>query len=522
MIYGVYRYQMGKVDKQQKYLEDQIAERTWEINERNKQLIYSKKETDNILNNVEEGIFLINSRYRIESQYSAALQNIFEEEILARKNFLELIENKVTHKVHTTITEFVELMFDDEVDESTISELNPMSEIKLTFESDDGKWTKSKHLSFKFRRIRNDKDITDELIVTVNDLTDQIRLAQELEESQEYGKKQMEWMLSILHVEPQLIKEFMEGVNLELNYIDTVLRNSTQKDDMHKALQKIYRSMHMIKGNAALIDMKFFVEKSHEFEENIDHILEKQAITGSDFVPLVLMLKEMRSILKELDKLVERLSKIHMNFRPKRNYENKVFINSLQNLVKSLSRDLNKEIKLVDTDFEAGLIPYRYRLTTRQILIQMIRNSVYHGIESLEDRIKSGKAPSGRIEISSFKNNGTFGFRLIDDGRGIQLNKLRKKAVELGRWSEAEVNGWSDRETTETIFYAGVSTLDSANLVAGRGIGMDLVKEKVDGAGGEIVVNSKAGQSCEFIITIPVKQGVNREIEIEEEESVNV
>jgi len=474
------------------------------------------------LNNVEEGIFLINDKFKIESQYSAALEYIFEEEILARKNFLELIENRVTHKVHTSITEFVELMFDDEVDESTILELNPLSEIKLTFESEDGKWTKSKHLSFKFRRIRNDKDITNELIVTVNDLTDQIRLARELEESYEYSKKQMEWMLSILHVEPQLIKEFMEGVNLELKYIDTVLRESTHKDDMHKTLEKIYRSMHMIKGNAALIDMKFFVEKAHEFEENIDHILEKKTLSGSDFVPLVLMLNEMRSILKELDNLVERLSKIHMNFRPKRNYENKVFINSLQNLVKSLSRDLNKEIVLVDDDFEAGIIPYRYRLTTRQILIQMIRNSVYHGIESLEDRKKSGKDPSGRIEISSFKNNGTFGFRLIDDGRGIQLNKLRKKALELGRWSEAEVKSWSDQKTTETIFYSGVSTLDSANLVAGRGVGMDLVKEKIDSAGGEIVVNSQEGQSCEFIITIPVKQEVNQETKVEEEEFVNV
>jgi ligand-binding sensor domain-containing protein/signal transduction histidine kinase len=522
IIYSAYSYRMRKVEKQQKYLEDQIKERTWEINERNKQLIYSKKETDNILNNVEEGIFLINKNFNIESQYSSALEIIFEEKLLARRKFLDLIENKVTHKIHTSITEFVELMFDDEVEEMTLLELNPMSEIKLTFESEDGKWTKSKHLSFKFRRIRNNKGNTEELIVTVNDLSDQIRLARELEESQEYSKKQIEWMLSILHVEPQLIKEFMEGVHLELNYIDTVLRESTQKVDMHKTLEKIYRSMHMIKGNAALIDMKFFVEKAHEFEENIDHIIDKKSISGSDFVPLVLMLKEMRSILKELDKLVERLSKIHMNFRPKRNYENKVFITSLQNLVNSLSRDLSKEVDLVDDDFDAGLIPYRYRLMTRQILIQMIRNSVYHGIESLEDRKKAGKDQAGRIEISSFLNDGLFGFRLIDDGRGLQLNKLREKALESGRWSEAEVKSWTDQDITETIFYTGISTLDTANLVAGRGVGMDLVREKIENAGGEIIINSQDGQSCEFIITLPLKQDVKLEVEAEEGETVNV
>jgi len=516
IIYGIYYYRVRKVEQQRSYLKDQVAERTWEINQRNKQLIISKKETDNILNNIEEGIFLINNKFEIESQYSAALEKIFEEERLARKKFLDLIENKVTHKMHGSITEFVELMFDDEVDEKTITDLNPMSEIKLTFESEDGKWTQNKHLSFKFRRIKNEMNKTRELIVTVNDLSDQIRLAKELEESQEYGKKQMEWMLSILHIEPQLIKEFMEGVELELNYIDSVLRESGQNEDLHKTLDKIFRSMHLIKGNAALIDMKFFVEKAHEFEESIAHIRDKKKISGSDFVPLVLMLKEMRGIFKELAKLVERLDKIHMNFRPKRSYENKVFNTSLQNLVKSLSRDLDKDIKLVDDEFEASLIPYRYRLMARQVLIQLIRNSVYHGIENKKERRKSGKHSCGRIEISSFKDNGKFGFRLIDDGRGIQLDKLRKKVIESGKWSAEEVMTWSDQQIAETIFHTGISTLESANLVAGRGVGMDLVKDKIESVGGQIILNFQQGQSCEFTILMPSKKESVEEFSVEE------
>jgi ligand-binding sensor domain-containing protein/signal transduction histidine kinase len=516
IIYGVYHYRVRKVEQQRSYLKDQVAERTWEINQRNKQLIISKKETDNILNNIEEGIFLINSKFEIESQYSAALEKIFEEEKLARKKFHDLMENKVTHKMYTSITEFIELMFDDNVDEKTITDLNPMSEIKLTFQSDDGKWTKNKHLSFKFRRIKNDRNETQELIVTVNDLSDQIRLAKELEESQEYSKKQMEWTLSILHIEPQLIKEFMEGVELELNYIDSVLRESGQNEDLYKTLDKIFRSMHLIKGNAALIDMKFFVEKAHEFEESITHIRDKKNISGSDFVPLVLMLKEIRGIFNELEKLVERLDKIHMNFRPKRSYENKVFNASLQNLVKSLSRDLEKDIELVDDEFEASNIPYRYRLMTRQVLIQLIRNSVYHGIESKEERKKSGKNNCGRIEISSFKDNGKFGFRLSDDGRGIHVDKLREKVIESGKWSEGEVMTWSDQQIAETIFQPGVSTLESANLVAGRGVGMDLVKDKIESVGGEIILNFQQGQSCEFIILMTSKKESFEELPVEE------
>jgi signal transduction histidine kinase len=522
VIYSVYSYRMRKIDQQRKFLEDQIAERTWEINERNKQLIASKKDTDNILNNVEEGIFLLTSKMEIGTQYSSALENILETGSLARKNFVDLLENAVTHKTHTSISEFLEFMFRDDVDEQALVDLNPMSQIKIAFQTKDTKKTKAKHLAFKFKRIPNEEGSTRELIVTVNDISDQIRLARELEESQETGKKQIEWMLSILHIEPQLLREFMEGATQELNYIDYVLQQSDKETDLHRVLDKIFRSMHLIKGNAALVDLKFFIEKAHEFEENITHIQEKESITGTDFVPLVLMLREMRTILVELDRLVDRISKIHMNFRPKRSYEKKLFNTSLLNLVTTMAHDVNKKIELITDDFDAGMIPYRYRLLTRQILIQMLRNSVYHGIESVEERELAGKNPLGTITIISLKNEDSFGFRLIDDGRGLLIDKLRAKALKLQRWTEAEIGQWDDDQVAQAIFTAGISTLDNANLIAGRGVGLDVVKDKVTEAGGRISVKYETGRFCEFIITIPLKTEVPVEEQVETEAGMTV
>ncbi len=355
LVYTLYSFRMKKIETQKKFLEDQIAERTWEIKERNKQLILSKQGTDNILNNVEEGIFLLNGKFRIGSQHSSALGKILNQDKPARLNFLDILENTVTHKVHTSITEFLELMFKDDVEEEALADLNPMSQIKLTFEDAENTQTITKHLVFNFKRIPNENGQTEELIGTVNDVSDQIRLAQEFEESQESGKKQIEWMLSILHVEPQLLREFLEGATLELNYMDQVLQGSERETNLLSVLEKMFRSMHLIKGNAALVDLKFFIEKAHEFEENITHIKEKDTVTGSDFVPLVLMLKEMRTILNELEKLIDRIGKVHMNFRPKRSYEKKLFIASLQNLVNTLSHDVGKKINLITENFDAGV-----------------------------------------------------------------------------------------------------------------------------------------------------------------------
>ena len=510
IVYMAYNYRMKKIEKQKNFLEDQIAERTWEIKERNKQLILSKKDTDNILHNVAEGIFLLNRKYKIGSQHSSALKDILNQQRPSRLNFLEILENTVTHKVHTSISDFIELMFNDDVEEEALVDLNPMSQIKLTFEDAENHQRLTKYLAFKFKRIPNEKGQTEELIVTVNDVSDQIRLAQELEESQESGKKQIEWMLSILHVEPQLLKEFLEGANLELNYMDRVLQESDRESIITSVLEKLFRSMHLIKGNAALVDLKFFIEKAHEFEENISHIKEKDTITGTDFVPLVLMLKEMRTILIELDKLVDRIGRVHMNFRPKRSYEKQLFISSLQNLVNTLSHDVNKKINLDTEGFDAGAIPYRYRLMTRQVLIQLIRNSVYHGIESADERELTGKEPVGRIEIISMLTDKAFGFRLRDDGRGIQIEKLRKKALESGHWPVEEIEEWDDDQVAETIFVTGISTLDSVNLIAGRGVGMDLVKEKVTDVGGQISINSEIGKFCEFVVTVPIKKNVDK------------
>jgi ligand-binding sensor domain-containing protein len=515
--YGVYHYRFKKIEIQKKYLEDQIAERTWEIKERNRQLIFSMKETDNILHNIEEGIFLLNEKYNINSQYSSALESILEQKKLARCNFIDLLENTVTHKIHQSTQEFIELMFNDSVDEETLINLNPLSEMRLTFENGDSKSKIVKDLVFKFRRIPSENGKTKELIATVRDISNQIRLTRELEESQEYSKKQIEWLLSILHIEPQLLEEFLEGANLELNYIDNVLKGGEKEADINATLEKIFRSMHLIKGNASLIDLKFFVEKAHEFEDNISHIKDKTIITGSDFVPLVLMLKEMRPILIGLESLVGRIGKIHVNFRPKRSYEKKVFISSLQNLLHTLAGDLNKKIELDTDNFDPGHIPYRFRLLTRQILIQLIRNSVYHGIEKPEERKEIGKNPVGRIEIMSMASETAFGFRLSDDGRGIQIDKLRSKAKSSGLWDAEDIEQWNDQQVAETIYTIGISTLDRANLVAGRGIGMDLVKDKITKAGGEIMLNFEDGRFCEFSITIPVNSGeLNKTINEEE------
>ena len=504
LVFSFYSTRMKRIKRQRIFLESQVAERTQELKERNRLLSRSKKETDNIMNNVEEGIFLIDLEFKIRSQHSRALEKIFDERRLARKNILEVLEKKINKKIFSDLQDYLELMFKNDIDEETLKDLNPVSETEFNFRDENDVWLKSKYLSFKFKRIMDDEGKINELIVTVNDLSDQILLARKLEESLAMSKKQMDWLLSIMHVEPKLLKEFSQSAYLELNYIDKVLKQNEQVKNFVPVLEKVYRSMHLMKGNATLLDLKFFVEKAHEFEDKIEDLKKKPNLRGSDFVPLVLRLGDIRRTLDELHNLIERVSNVHSHFRPKRSYESELFIKSIQNLINNLAQDQGKKVKLIHDRFDAGNIPYHYRLTTREIIIQMVRNALYHGIEKPEERVVVHKDTEGSIELVMILNENYFGFSIRDDGRGLQIEKLRAKARSSGIWTPAEIEQWSDQQVAQVIYKSGISTAENVGLVAGRGVGMDLVKDKIDRLGGEINIDSKAGEYCEFTVMIPL------------------
>lgn len=465
-------------------------------------LSLAKKETDNILDNVAEGLFLINNKFKIESQYSKALEAIFEQNKLGEINFLKFIEDRAHAKAFENTNQYMEIMFDNNVHEETINELNPLSEVELNFKNNHGINTISKFLSFKFKRILKNKKVS-ELIATVIDITDQIILQKKLKESESKTKKQMEWLLNILHVDPLLLKDFIESVQKEIDSIEYFMKHGNKENNYHQVLENIFRSVHLIKGNASLLDLKFFVNSTHEYEEKIVEIKSKEEITGTDFVPLILKLGDLRKNLNEINSLIKRIGKFHSNFRPKRSYENRMLINSIENLIQNLSKDIGIKVQFLHNNFNGESIPYEYRILIKDILIQMVRNTMSHGIETSEERIIKKKNPIGKIEVSSKIENKVLVLKYFDDGRGIQMEKIREKAKGFKKWEK--IDGLNDRQISELIFETGITTSDEANVVSGRGMGMDIIKRKVEEYSGSVDFSSIQEEFCEFIISLPIK-----------------
>jgi two-component system, chemotaxis family, sensor kinase CheA len=139
-------------------------------------------------------------------------------------------------------------------------------------------------------------------------------------------------------------------------------------------------------------------------------------------------------------------------------------------------------------------------------LVQFISNSIAHGIEEGKERKEKKKSPTGVIQISTFKNDREFGIILRDDGRGLQLKKLKERAKALGKWDEKEVDSWSENEIIDSIFVSGISTSEEVTMVSGRGVGLDMVKNKLDTQNGTVTIDFKENEYCQFVVKFPIEK----------------
>jgi chemotaxis protein histidine kinase CheA len=339
-------------------------------------------------------------------------------------------------------------------------------------------------------------------MATVRDITEQVLLEKKLKESEERTNRQMNWMLSILHVEPAMLQEFIEGVQKEFDFIENML-NSGNDNRLEKRLESVYRSIHLIKGNASLLALNFFADQAHQCEDLITGLQKKERILRNDLKPLSEKLTMMRQSLKEVHGLLDRISDIHNQMRPKRRYEQQMLIQSLNNLVKQLGKDHQKDIDLDTSAFKSEEMPQKHKLVLKDAIVQLIRNAAAHGIELPEVRKTAGKPAKGKITISSFKENKRFGIRLRDDGCGLQIQKIKEKVVASGKWPKEEIEQWSKGRIIDTIYSSGISTSDDVDMHAGRGVGLAGVKEKLSQRQGAIAVSFEEGAYTEFTILLP-------------------
>ncbi len=178
-------------------------------------------------------------------------------------------------------------------------------------------------------------------------------------------------------------------------------------------------------------------------------------------------------------------------------------VNKFPRMIRDLSKKLNKQMELYMTGEETELD----RTVVDEIgdpLMHLLRNSADHGLESTETRTARGKSPVGSIFLDAYQDGNNVVIEVRDDGNGIDADAVRMKAVEREYMTEEQAAAASDEDIIACLFEPGFSTAKQVSDVSGRGVGLDVVKSKIESLSGEVEVKTKLGEGSTFIIRLPL------------------
>ncbi len=236
--------------------------------------------------------------------------------------------------------------------------------------------------------------------------------------------------------------------------------------------------------------------------ERIMNLVSELVLTRNQLIELTRPQEDesLKSPLQRLSSLTSDLQDAVM--RARMQPVEKVFAN-LPRLIRDLANDLHKKINLVtegaDTELDRQLIEL-----IRDPLTHMVRNCADHGIETPEERARAGKPETGTIKVSAAHEAGQITIEIADDGRGLNLPRIREKALALGLTTAQDLERMSEEEVSRFIFAPGFSTATQVTNVSGRGVGMDVVRENIEMIGGSIALATNTGMGSRISLKIPL------------------
>jgi two-component system chemotaxis sensor kinase CheA len=286
--------------------------------------------------------------------------------------------------------------------------------------------------------------------------------------------------------DPKLVEEALEGISeIEKFTVNEVVPEAKPKED------KVEERKEIKKSEAVRVDVKVL--------DAIMNLIGELVIARGRLLQIASKhrIQELSEVINVMDKSITSLQDEVMKLRMVK-VEN-VF-NKFPRMVRDLSRKLGKKIDFtmdgLDTELDRTVLD-----EMSDAIMHLLRNAVDHGIESPEERLAAGKCEVGKIRLSARREKNNVIIEIEDDGRGLDIEKIKKKAIEKGLISEN--SKLSDEEIKMLIFVPGFSTKDVPTEISGRGVGMDVVKTTVERLGGSLKIISEKGKGTKIRIVLP-------------------
>ncbi|WP_348548871.1 ATP-binding protein [Psychrobacter sp. KFRI-CH2-11] len=509
----------------------------------------ARRETQEIMETVNTGLFLLDKDLKIGQQHSRALNGIIGADNLAGENFTSVLRGRISDKDLNTTKQFIEQLYNPRVKEKLVDSLNPLHKVML-HDAGENKGADSRFLDFKFSRVYDKKDIA-RILVNVNDVSDAVYLEQRLEKERSQNDMQIEMLTTILNVNPKIINEFIANTDAHINKMNNILKNpGSSQYELENKLKAIYREMHSLKGEASALKLHSFTKIASDAEDKLHALQNQGQLSGNDFLPLAVHLDDLLSLSNTIATLGERINRSE----PAASKPATASTTALSDAVAqqsialaestapksqptslsigNISLDGGQDIDLSDNAAEDQLSFYRdfakdiaarqgkqvqlnsHTLTQvnipehlakpiKEIGIQLLRNAVVHGVEAPSVRHSLGKETAGKIDLEVQDNGQEVMLIVQDDGQGIDYDSIRHKLVAENHVDNEAASQLTHSDLLKQLFSSGFSTKEDADEDGGRGVGLDIIKSLVKDYDGKLNVNSERGKMTRFVITLP-------------------
>jgi chemotaxis protein histidine kinase CheA len=273
------------------------------------------------------------------------------------------------------------------------------------------------------------------------------------------------------------------------------------------------RDLHRLKGDAAALQLDVTAQSVHEFETLLQSLQKQTDRKGEDLLPVTVRVKSLYSEIGSIQDVIARIGQIRglvtvEPSKPERDPSalEQPLVRQWIAFAKQLASRHEKRVELCYQGMNLEDVAPELRDTLNSVVNQFIRNALVHGLENPSDRQKRGKAETGHLSIYvSDQGDGMVELSFRDDGRGIDIEEIRTAAIRSGRLTSEAALTMDARQLTMLIFESGLSTRKTADEDAGRGIGLDTVKDLIARMGGRIRIGATRGEYCHFRVHLPLK-----------------
>lgn len=453
----------------------------------------ARRETGEILDTVQEGLMLVRADGSVGGQASRSVARLLGRQTREGESFRALLQAIVAPQHANAAADYLDLLFDPDVKPTLIESLNPLHEVEVQAGAS------RRFLTFQFSPVREAGAVR-ELLVTIFDHTEKIRLERELQSARVQAKADLDDLLNVLQKDPGVVAGFLEATRGRLDAVNAAMQGVQPGTAAYRGLaDAVTKAAHGIKGEAATLGIGSVAAQAHKLEDTLASARAGITVSGDSFIPAAVELNRLRECLDRVQGIVDRLRQYAAAPASGRG-PLAPLVESLGDLARRLAKDLGKEIRF-ESDVEGVRdVPERVERALREAVPQLVRNAVAHGIEDLQARVRAGKSGHGLLRLEIARREDAITVSVRDDGRGIDVEDIRRHLVATGRRAAEQAATMNPGQLMAVIFEPDFSSADRVTEHSGRGVGLALVRDIVTRLGAKLRVSTTPRAYTQFTL----------------------